>query len=109
MIHRASNEGYPKVPKDLTITGLVCAFNQEKALVWAFSVIVKPWDNLTFVPSSTDTRDTRDQMRCCSEPRGGPGAGAAQGAAGRGGELPLHRQQRPPAHRQQEAPAGRQV
>ena len=46
MIHRASNEVYPKVPKNFTITGLVCAFNQEKALVWAFSVIVKPSDNL---------------------------------------------------------------
>ena len=60
---RASNEGYPKVREDFTTTkkaptimtlltsikhsvlnvkALVGAFNQEKALVGAFSVIVQP-------------------------------------------------------------------
>ena len=47
---RAWNEGYPKVPEDFTITekantrnlkALVGAFNQKKALVGAFSLIVK--------------------------------------------------------------------
>ena len=59
MSSRASNEGYPKVREDFThyagvnahlaqclnsvlnVKVLVGAFNQEKALVGAFSVIVK--------------------------------------------------------------------
>ena len=36
----------------------MCAFNQEKALVGAFSVIVKP--SRTFVSSSIQTRLRRD-------------------------------------------------
>ena len=39
----ASNEGYPKVHEDFTITeeALVGAFNHEKVLVGDFSVIMK--------------------------------------------------------------------